>query len=62
LDPNPKVLEKGLFWLIQRAEDGQLDEVAPIGFYFAKLWYFERLYPLVFAVSALGRAKKLMGI
>ena len=62
LDPNPKVLEKGLFWLIQRAENGQLDEVAPIGFYFAKLWYFERLYPLVFAVSALGRAKKLMGI
>ena len=56
------MLEKGLFWLIQRAENGQLEEVAPIGFYFAKLWYFERLYPLVFAVSALGRAKKLMGI
>ncbi|MFV0445842.1 MAG: prenyltransferase/squalene oxidase repeat-containing protein [Planctomycetaceae bacterium] len=29
---------------------------APIGFYFAKLWYFERLYPLIFAVSCLRRA------
>ena len=25
---------------------------APIGLYFAKLWYFEKLYPLIFAVSA----------
>lgn len=31
---------------------------APIGFYFAKLWYFERLYPLIFAVSCLRRAVK----
>jgi hypothetical protein len=29
---------------------------APISFYFAKLWYFERLYPLAFAVAAPGRA------
>ena len=27
----------------------------PIGFYFAKLWYHERLYPLVFTVAALGK-------
>ncbi|CAM2068520.1 Squalene--hopene cyclase [Sulfidibacter corallicola] len=27
-------------------------EAAPIGFYFANLWYFERLYPLVFATGA----------
>lgn len=26
----------------------------PIGLYFARLWYFERLYPLIFATSALG--------
>lgn len=60
MNPDPKVLEKGLFWLIQSAENGQLEEVAPIGFYFAKLWYFESLYPLVFAVSALGRACRLL--
>ncbi len=28
----------------------------PIGFYFAKLWYHEKLYPLVFATAALGAA------
>ena len=27
----------------------------PIGFYFAKLWYHERLYPLIFTTTALGK-------
>ena len=36
---------------------GTFAEPSPIGFYFAKLWYFERLYPLVFTVAALGRAR-----
>ena len=27
----------------------------PIGFYFAKLWYHERLYPLIFTMAALGK-------
>jgi hypothetical protein len=31
-------------------------EYSPIGFYFAKLWYYEKLYPLIFTVSALGHA------
>ncbi len=31
-------------------------ECSPIGFYFAKLWYYERLYPLIFTVAALGQA------
>jgi squalene-hopene/tetraprenyl-beta-curcumene cyclase len=32
---------------------------SPIGFYFAKLWYYEELYPLVFAAGALGRVASL---
>ena len=28
----------------------------PIGFYFAKLWYYEKLYPLVFATAGLSAA------
>jgi squalene-hopene/tetraprenyl-beta-curcumene cyclase len=28
---------------------------APIGLYFARLWYYEKLYPLIFATGALGR-------
>ena len=30
---------------------------SPIGLYFAKLWYHERLYPLIFATAALERVR-----
>ena len=49
-------MELGLMWLVERSETGTLHEPAPIGFYFAKLWYYEKLYPLIFSVAALGRA------
>lgn len=47
---------RGLTWLVERVEDGSWREPAPIGFYFAKLWYFEHLYPLIFTAGALRRA------
>lgn len=47
---------KGLGWLLRRVEADQFDAPSPIGFYFAKLWYYEKLYPIVFAVGALRRA------
>ena len=62
LNPEPRTLNpaaavaRGLAWLIDRVEAGQHRQPAPIGFYFAKLWYYERLYPLTFTVAALGRA------
>lgn len=43
-------------WLMTRCEPAQDLEPAPIGLYFAQLWYSERLYPLVHALSGLGRA------
>lgn len=46
----------GLNWLVMRVEEGKHREPSPIGFYFARLWYYERLYPLTFAASALGQA------
>jgi squalene-hopene/tetraprenyl-beta-curcumene cyclase len=49
-------LARGLAWLMDRVEQGQHHQRAPIGLYFAKLWYYERLYPLIFATAALGRA------
>lgn len=52
-------VNKGLAWLVERVESGGLEEPTPIGFYFAKLWYFERLYPIIFSVAALGRARRL---
>jgi squalene-hopene/tetraprenyl-beta-curcumene cyclase len=65
LTPNPspvegegdkKAVERGIQWLIDAVESGRFREASPIGFYFAKLWYFEKLYPLIFTVAALGRA------
>ena len=50
------VVERGVDWLVTRVESGAWREPAPIGFYFAKLWYYERLYPLIFTVGALRRA------
>ncbi len=49
-------LEEGLRWLAAAIAQGRQRESAPIGLYFAKLWYYEKLYPLVFSVSALGQA------
>jgi squalene-hopene/tetraprenyl-beta-curcumene cyclase len=48
-------VKRGLDWLVARVEDGSWTQPSPIGFYFAKLWYFERLYPLIFTVGALER-------
>jgi squalene-hopene/tetraprenyl-beta-curcumene cyclase len=59
LDAGPEAavaVNKGLAWLVQQVEAGGLNQPTPIGFYFAKLWYFEKLYPVIFTVAALGRA------
>jgi squalene-hopene/tetraprenyl-beta-curcumene cyclase len=50
-------VNKGLTWLVEQVEAGGLHHPTPIGFYFAKLWYFEKLYPIIFSVAALGRAR-----
>jgi squalene-hopene/tetraprenyl-beta-curcumene cyclase len=54
-----EAVERGIDYLIRRVEDGTFTEPSPIGFYFEKLWYFEKLYPIIFTVAALGRAKKM---
>jgi len=51
-----EALERGIRWLVERVEDGGFADASPIGFYFAKLWYFEQLYPVIFITGALGRA------
>lgn len=47
--------ERAFSWLLGRVDSCTLDKPSPIGFYFAKLWYFEALYPIIFAVSGLNR-------
>ncbi|HUT32463.1 MAG TPA: prenyltransferase/squalene oxidase repeat-containing protein [Planctomycetota bacterium] len=52
-------ISSGVRWLIERTDCGRSFPPAPIGLYFAKLWYFEKLYPLLFTVGALERALEL---
>ena len=46
---------RATLWLIEQVESGAWTEPSPIGFYFAKLWYFEKLYPMIATVGALSR-------
>lgn len=48
-------IQAGGDWLSARVLDGSWKQPSPIGFYFAKLWYFESLYPRIWATSALNR-------
>ncbi|MBI9019514.1 MAG: squalene--hopene cyclase [Phycisphaerae bacterium] len=50
-------LDRGLSWLKTATADGQNFEPSPIGFYFAKLWYYEKLYPLIFSVAAFRQSQ-----
>ncbi|PQO39042.1 squalene--hopene cyclase [Blastopirellula marina] len=47
-------LEKAVDWLCRRVEENSHIECSPIGFYFSKLWYYEKLYPRIMTVSALA--------
>jgi squalene-hopene/tetraprenyl-beta-curcumene cyclase len=59
LNPDLNPCHRGRARLLDRVERDEHRQPAPIGFYFAKLWYYERLYPLTFTVAALGRARRL---
>ena len=48
---------RGCAWLVAQGTVA-LERAAPIGLYFALLWYHERLYPLVWSLEALGRNLK----
>ena len=53
-------VRNGAAWLVDQIKNGMELKPSPIGFYFAKLWYYEKLYPLTFTVSALNRANRLI--
>jgi len=48
---------KGANWLIGKVENGDWRNASPIGFYFARLWYYEKTYPQIFTVAALSRVE-----
>jgi len=57
--PTRMAFFRGTEYLIRGARPLE-DRPAPIGLYFAHLWYSEELYPLIWALDALGRALKIV--
>jgi squalene-hopene/tetraprenyl-beta-curcumene cyclase len=55
-------ISHGVRWLIEQTKEGSLMPPSPIGLYFAKLWYFEELYPVIFTVSALQKVRNSYSI
>ncbi len=51
------VIRRATEFVMQATEQGHRTAPSPIGFYFASLWYFEELYPLIFAAAALRRVR-----
>jgi squalene-hopene/tetraprenyl-beta-curcumene cyclase len=47
--------DRAACWIADRVEAGTLEQPSPIGFYFARLWYYEALYPLTFAAAGMNR-------
>ncbi|MDF1826506.1 MAG: prenyltransferase/squalene oxidase repeat-containing protein [Verrucomicrobiales bacterium] len=52
----------GIKWLVRETEEGTCFEASPIGFYFARLWYFEQSYPVIWTAEAFGRASRFQAI
>jgi squalene-hopene/tetraprenyl-beta-curcumene cyclase len=48
-------LERGVLNLVERVESDAWLKPASIGLYFARLWYSEEAYPVIWTVEALGR-------
>ena len=48
-------IDRGVRWLAEATDRGTRFPASPIGFYFANLWYFEELYPVIFTVAGLSR-------
>lgn len=48
---------RGAEWLVAATDKGRQTPPSPIGLYFARLWYYEELYPLVWSLKGLSEAR-----
>jgi squalene-hopene/tetraprenyl-beta-curcumene cyclase len=53
---NRDVLKRGIAWLSAAISSDR--DASPIGLYFARLWYFEELYPIVFALGGMAAVSR----
>ncbi len=51
-------LIRGTEWLVKASAGGTEFPPTPMGFYFARLWYFEKIYPITWTVEALAKLQK----
>ena len=51
-----QAIERGIQWLLTATKDGTQFPTTPIGLYFARLWYHEQLYPVIWTLAALKAA------
>jgi squalene-hopene/tetraprenyl-beta-curcumene cyclase len=51
-------IASGVRWLIHATDRADIIP-APLGLYFARLWYFEELYPVTFALSGLAAGRMI---
>ncbi|MEI6167329.1 MAG: prenyltransferase/squalene oxidase repeat-containing protein [bacterium] len=59
IDDGDEAVRRGAAWLLRRTHQGTRFDSAPIGLYFAQLWYSERLYPVIFTLQALAAVLNL---
>ncbi|MFM7606206.1 MAG: squalene--hopene cyclase, partial [Prosthecobacter sp.] len=55
---SPSAIHLSLDWLLEITQQGSCFPSAPIGLYFARLWYHERLYPVIWTLQALHTARQ----
>jgi len=53
-------LAPSIQWLLAATRNGTHFPTAPIGLYFARLWYHEQLYPVVWTLGALQAARRVL--
>jgi squalene-hopene/tetraprenyl-beta-curcumene cyclase len=54
-------IDRGLAWLESATHGGREFPPSPVGLYFARLWYSEELYPVIFTAAAWTAAACLSG-
>jgi squalene-hopene/tetraprenyl-beta-curcumene cyclase len=57
--PHCEATGRGVEFLRTATRNGTHFPPSPIGFYFANLWYYEALYPMIFTVAALVRVDRM---
>lgn len=57
-----RAVVKGAAWLAKATEQGTAFAPSPLGLYFASLWYYEELYPVIFTLGALHKARFMLKI